>query len=192
MGKDNRPPKHLRTLKRGDVREDGMIFYGYSATMSNGERWVSPEQLDSYREYFKDRASSYRIENPDRIYETRQKRKSAVAKQVRERRKMDMNFRLKGSLQSRLRSALKGAVKAASTVELLGCSTETLRLHLESQFTDGMSWENYGKTGWHIDHIKPCAFFDLTIDEQQRECFHYTNLQPLWAEDNLKKSDNYE
>jgi hypothetical protein len=52
-----------------------------------------------------------------------------------------------------------------------------------------MSWGNYGLHGWHVDHIIPCASFDLTDPEQQRQCFHYTNLQPLWAEDNLRKSD---
>jgi hypothetical protein len=64
---------------------------------------------------------------------------------------------------------------------------EQLRQHLEAQFTDGMSWDNYGRDGWHIDHIRPCASFDLTDPEQQRQCFHYTNLQPLWAADNIRK-----
>lgn len=58
---------------------------------------------------------------------------------------------------------------------------------LEQQFTEGMTWENYGE--WHVDHIRPCVSFDLSIPEQQQECFHYTNLQPLWAKDNLQKSD---
>jgi len=70
-------------------------------------------------------------------------------------------------------------------MELVGCSIEELMKHIESQFTDGMSWENQGE--WHIDHVRPCASFDLTDEQQQRECFHYTNLQPLWAEDNLRK-----
>lgn len=74
-------------------------------------------------------------------------------------------------------------------MELIGCSIEQLLEHLESQFQDGMTWDNYGE--WHIDHIKPCAMFDFTKEEDQRECFHYTNLQPLWAEDNLRKSDKY-
>ena len=76
-------------------------------------------------------------------------------------------------------------------IYLLGCSIEVARFHLECQFTKGMSWDNYGYNGWHIDHIRPCASFDLTDSEQQKQCFHYTNLQPLWAEDNLKKGDKY-
>ena len=63
---------------------------------------------------------------------------------------------------------------------------------MESKFTEGMSWENQGKNGWHIDHKKPCSKFDLSKPEEQKKCFHFTNLQPLWWEDNLKKSDKYE
>lgn len=77
--------------------------------------------------------------------------------------------------------------KFASTYNMLGCNIETLKIYLESKFTKGMSWENYGK--WHIDHIIPCAKFDLTKEEEQKICFHYTNLQPLWAKDNCSKQD---
>ena len=73
-----------------------------------------------------------------------------------------------------------------STKKLLGCSIEFLKQHLESQFTDGMNWANYGK--WHIDHILPCASFDKSKPEEQSKCFNYSNLQPLWALDNMCKS----
>ena len=55
--------------------------------------------------------------------------------------------------------------------------------------TEGMSWENHGD--WHVDHIRPCCSYDLTIEEEQKKCFHYTNLQPLWAEENLSKGGAY-
>lgn len=71
----------------------------------------------------------------------------------------------------------------------MGCSTETLKLHLEKQFKPGMTWGNHGVKGWHIDHIKPCASFDLTKPDDQLKCFHYTNLQPLWWHENLSKGD---
>lgn len=74
------------------------------------------------------------------------------------------------------------------TIDLLGCTISELRQHLENRFIGGMTWENHGLHGWHIDHIRPCASFDLTQPAQQRECFHYLNLQPLWAKDNMSKS----
>ena len=70
-------------------------------------------------------------------------------------------------------------------MKLVGCTPNFLKGYLEAKFTDGMSWDNYGD--WHVDHIKPCSSFDLTKDEEQRECFHYKNLQPLWGPDNLAK-----
>jgi hypothetical protein len=101
----------------------------------------------------------------------------------KERYHNDTAYKITCNLRSRLHGAV--AYKCASTMELVGCSIEELMKHIESQFTDGMSWENQGE--WHIDHVRPCASFDLTDEQQQRECFHYTNLQPLWAEDNLRK-----
>lgn len=84
----------------------------------------------------------------------------------------------------------KGIKKATKTFELLGCTSKQLKQYLESQFQEGMTWENYGygDDKWYIDHIIPCASFDLSNLEQQKICFHYTNLQPLWQFDNLKKS----
>lgn len=88
-------------------------------------------------------------------------------------------------LRQRVRNALNGFSKVDSTMNLLGCSTEEFKRHLEKQFRPGMSWET--RCFWHIDHIKPCVKFDFSDPEQQRKCFHYTNLQPLWACENLAK-----
>ena len=95
------------------------------------------------------------------------------------------------NLRNRIGDALRkaSATKSARTLELLGASIEEVRAHLEAQFKLGMSWDNWSFEGWHIDHIKPCASFDLTDPEQQKACFHYSNLQPLWAKDNLSKND---
>jgi len=103
----------------------------------------------------------------------------------------DPEFKVTQTLRTRLRLALKGTCKADTTKSLLGCTYEEARAHIEAQFTEGMSWDKMGVHGIHIDHIRPCASFDLTDPEQQRECFHYTNLQPLWAKDNLRKSDKW-
>jgi Prasinovirus endonuclease VII len=106
------------------------------------------------------------------------------------RRESDLNFRLRHYLSTRIWWAVKGNKKIENTGKLVGCSIPELRGHLEKQFASGMSWSNYGQ--WHIDHIKPCSKFDLSYPVQQKECFHYTNLQPLWAKDNIRKGAKYE
>ena len=90
-------------------------------------------------------------------------------------------------LRRRLNHALKGVAKSAHTLELLGCSISQLIVHLEKRFKNGMTWKNYGK--WHVDHIKPLSSFDLTKSEQQILACNYKNLQPLWAKENLLKSN---
>ena len=100
----------------------------------------------------------------------------------------DPVYRLIHSLRCRVRNALYGINKSEATSKLIGCSIDRLRVHIELKFTDGMTWDNYGK--WHVDHIIPCASFDMEDSDQQKKCFHYTNLQPLWAEDNLRKSSS--
>jgi hypothetical protein len=124
-----------------------------------------------------------------------QKNKESVrshrAKYNKNKRATDINFKISVCLRSRIGKAVKNYIKSKHTIELIGCSIEELKIHLEKQFTKGMSWENYGYYGWHIDHIRPCSSFDLSDPAQQKECFHYSNLQPLWAKDNLKKSDSY-
>lgn len=110
------------------------------------------------------------------------------AERNRERRAEDPSYRIRCNLSVRVSSALRnaGTKKSTRTMELTGCSIQELRTHLESKFEEGMTWENHGE--WHIDHIRPCASFDLLNVEDQRQCFHWTNLQPLWALDNLRKS----
>lgn len=107
--------------------------------------------------------------------------------EVYHRYKTNLNYRISWHLRARIRVVLKKNKKIDTTIHLIGCSVGELRKHLESQFQGGMLWENYGRYGWHIDHIRPCASFDLSDPEQQKACFHYTNLQPLWAFDNLSK-----
>ncbi|MFD4932853.1 hypothetical protein ABEY41_28125 [Peribacillus butanolivorans] len=106
---------------------------------------------------------------------------------LKNRRKNDDGFKIRQSLRNKVQTAIKNNKESAKVSELLGCTVEQARKHLESQFKEGMSWDNYGLKGWHIDHVTACMYFDLTDEEQQKECFHYTNLQPLWAEVNWSK-----
>lgn len=105
-------------------------------------------------------------------------------------RKLEPEYKLRRALRSRLSKAIKGhGEKSTKTLLLIGCTIPELKLHLEQRFKQGMSWDNYGLHGWHIDHIIPCASFDLSDPEQQRACFNFSNLQPLWASENLEKGD---
>ena len=110
-------------------------------------------------------------------------------KRNRARYKNNPQWKLRTIISSRTRDVLKGVYKSARTTALLGCNTEYLKSYIESLFWPGMSWSNYKVDGWHIDHIIPAISFDLTKPEEQRKCFHYTNLQPLWWDDNLSKND---
>jgi hypothetical protein len=103
------------------------------------------------------------------------------------RKKTDPAFKLLKTLRSRLSNAIKnkGGRKYNTTMNLTGCELNFLKGYLEAKFTEGMTWENHGE--WHIDHIKPCCSYNLEDEEEQKKCFHYTNLQPLWATDNLVK-----
>lgn len=107
----------------------------------------------------------------------------------RVRRATDPVYRVIANMRTAVGRFLTGRVRAGRTMALIGCSREELRAHLESQFKDGMSWENYGRNGWHVDHKHPVSRFDLTNPDQQRACFHWTNLQPLWAIDNIRKGN---
>jgi hypothetical protein len=108
---------------------------------------------------------------------------------IKFQRKNNLQLKIKDSLRARLRSALKHNTKSGSAVRDLGCTIEEFKTYLESKFQPGMNWDNWSRDGWHIDHIKPLASFDLTDRKQLLEACHYTNLQPLWAQDNLSKSD---
>ncbi|WP_157385591.1 hypothetical protein [Mesorhizobium sp. STM 4661] len=118
--------------------------------------------------------------------ETYQRRKQAHLQKSREyknrRRAVDPSFKLAAYLRSRLYKAVKGQ---GSAVADLGCTLLTLRIIITSLFQPGMTWQNYGE--WHLDHKRPLASFDLTDRDQFLQACHYTNYQPLWAPDNLRK-----
>jgi hypothetical protein len=150
--------KMLRTLRKGKNRE-------------SGRKW---------REKNKEL-----IRRKDKVY--RQNNRYKINRRVKIRLLTSPQAKLGHNLRARFHDALKRncITKKCSVINLIGCSIMELKEHLSKIFKEGMCWENYGK--WHIDHILPIASFDLTDIEQQKKCFHFTNLQPLWAEENLKK-----
>ena len=110
---------------------------------------------------------------------------------VRERKrvKTDINYKLARSLRSRMRAAVRNGDKAGSAVDDLGCSIDVFRAYLETHFSPGMTWDNWGNGPgkWHLDHIIPLAAFDLTNYEQFLSAANYRNYQPLWSHENLSK-----
>ena len=131
------------------------------------------------------RTAQWKRDNPE-------KEKLWRTNYVKNKRATDINWRLQHDLRTRLGHAIKHNKKVGSSVLDLGCSIEFLKQYLESKFQPGMTWENWGRASnkkltWHIDHIKPLCSFDLSDRQQFKEACHYTNLQPLWAADNLRK-----
>jgi hypothetical protein len=136
----------------------------------------------------------YKELNPDKVEKERKQTKEWIKNNpgymnqwMKNKREKDTSFKLNHYLSSRLHLALKGKKQSNTLVSYLGCSLLYLKQHIENKFSEGMSWDNYGT--WHIDHIKPVSSFNLNDEEQIKECWCYKNLQPLWAKDNLKKSN---
>lgn len=152
-----------------------------------------------YREKNKEKIAArnkiYWEQNKERLTPRRKKYEKKSRKKINLRRRLRIKtnpgLRISKNLKVRIKYALlsegKQNKKSARTMELLGCSRDEAQVYIESLWKEGMSWENYGLFGWHLDHIIPISSFDLTDPEEQKKCFHYTNLQPLWAEENLKK-----
>ena len=180
---------------------------------NNKERILkkSNEYYDNNKEKIGKRFKEYHIKNIEDIHQknkeyrknnkeklskigkiyraTRKEVKKKYDKEYRKTKKNDCLYRLPRNLRSRLHSAIKNNYKSGSAVKDLGCSIQELKVHLEEQFQPGMTWDNWSHNGWHIDHIKPLASFDLAKREQLLEACNYNNLQPLWAKDNQKKSN---
>jgi hypothetical protein len=158
-------------------RKDKQKEYGKQYYLNNIEkiRKKNNKWYSNNKEKASERHKEWNLINRDKI---REKKK--------ERRKTNPSYRLTLNLRRRILHALKGNKKSTNTMILLGVpNLEFLWNHLESTFKPGMTRENHGL--WHIDHIIPCASFDLNKPEEQLKCFNYSNLQALWSHENLSK-----
>ena len=137
------------------------------------------------------RNKRYRQAHPEKCKEIYIKYKPINNERQKLRRKTDIKFKLIGDYRNRLNQALKNNQKYGHSVDLLMCSTEEWKKHIELQFVDGMSWNNRGlkSNEWSIDHIIPCDFFDLSDPVEQYMCFRWQNTRPIWHVDNVKKSN---
>lgn len=134
-----------------------------------------------------------KISSRARAYYKKNKRKIIICNSVyiKEKRKINPMFRLSLNISAAISIALKGNKNGRHWEDLVDYTLDKLKKHLEKQFVEGMTWDNYGKNGWHIDHKIPKAVFNYTKPEHDDflKCFALSNLQPLWAEDNLSKSN---
>ena len=184
------------------------LYQGKKDTVPRPRKWVRNGQRGQWKRcrkrYNANYSKRYRIKNKEKIkkqqkiYASLQSTKDRRNARQKKRRKTDHCFKLKQNLRSRLINAMNRGLKTTTSKTLLGCSFEKLKSHLESQFEPWMTWDNYGKGGrtydddwWAIDHIKPCAKFDFNNVEDQKKCFHFSNLQPLHWCDNAEKGDEW-
>ena len=166
------------------------LGYGYTCKKCGLEaatkRYHSLEKNKRLSYYYDNRS---KVREVQRKYEqkTKKQRREYFKEWEREKMKNDPAYRIRKVLGNRLRAAFKDKKlkKSKSVLDLCGAGLEIVREHIEKQFKPGMSWDNHGK--WHIDHIKPLSSFNLLNPEEVRKASHYTNLQPLWAADNLSK-----
>lgn len=146
------------------------------------------------RAYNTEQSRKWKAKNPERyriignICSRNWKKKNPEKVKLYKKRSLKNNphTALANRIRDRINRVLKGNRKSDKTFNLVGCSPLELKVWIEKQFRAGMSWQNRGKI-WHIDHKRPCASFDLSDPAQQRACFHFTNLQPLLAQENLAK-----
>jgi hypothetical protein len=170
----------------------------YYAANRERENIQTKAWCEANAERYKDNRKRYYEANREKISaKSKAVRKTAAfrtARNAKERAKYHSNTQV--NIEKRLRASFQQALRRASIKKtetvfaLVGCSSQALMRHLESLFLPGMSWDRRAEI--HIDHVRPVSSFDLTDPEQQRQCFHYTNLQPLWADDNRRKGARYD
>lgn len=171
--------KHIRKFRcQSCAATEGSAYYQSNKDkMRNyAKRWASKN-----KDKVRCMGNRYRAENSEKITKRASRWKAL-------RRKNSPEFRMICNLRSRLCSYIKsrGASKRCGTMEMVGICKDQLRHHIENQFTEGMSWDNYGK--WHIDHIKPLRLCDPNNIASLSQFMHYTNLRPLWAKENISRN----
>lgn len=175
-------------------RENQEINRGRIAAYNRAWAEKNKEKRRAYKQEYR-KKNKEKIREYTRNYEQNFRERTDKSRETKRRwtarkLKFDLKFYLTCKIRHRIREAIKRGArskKAGKTIQLLGCSFPELKIHIENQFTKGMSWGLVMTGRIHLDHRRPCASFNLVDPEQQKLCFHYTNLQPLWATDNLRK-----
>ena len=190
----------------GTKREDGMIFWNY--TTKKKEIWVTNEKFQCLMnkakesaklryarnpELYKSKVKSWQSKNPDKVKGYKKKHEKLNILKIQEKKKQRLQNDPIARFKCRLRCLIKNSFfginhkKTSKTSDILGCSIDDFKIYMESLFLTGMCWENHGTNGWHIDHIIPLS--TAKTKEEIIKLNHYTNLQPLWAADNIRKGN---
>jgi hypothetical protein len=144
------------------------------------------KQTKDFYQWNKEQYSEY---HKKRYVENKTEIRAKQREYEKKRLNSDIEFKIKKNLRIRMYCAIRYNLKSGSAVKDLGCSIDFFKEYIASMFQDGMTWDNYGE--WHLDHIKPLSLFNLSDRSQYLEAANYKNIQPLWAKDNLTKSDKY-
>lgn len=198
---DNNVRETMRYHENRDkIREQQKTYYSnLSEEQKIRKRERGKKSYEKHKEKILIQHKQWRAKNPEKwksiVRDWREENKVNLSAWLRtylnHRYKTDTSFNLTVRLRNRVRKALTvaGTKRSQHIYDLVGCSLKDLKHHLEQQFTDGMSWERFSEI--HIDHKRPVSSFDLSDPLQLSACFHFSNLQPLWATDNLRKSSTY-
>lgn len=180
--------KNILEFPRDKYTKDGFTASCKICRYEKSKKWHRKNYLENKNKVL-NKNSEWRKSNWSKVY--KQRKESGYCKRSRKKwyhkkGKFNINWVISERIRHRVRNILNGKVKSQNTLKLLGCSIPELMKHLESKFYGEMTWGNYGSY-WHIDHIRPCASFNLQKKEEQKLCFHFSNLQPLTAKENLSK-----
>lgn len=185
--------KKKQNIEQFNKRKDSLDGYRNECKTCKKESHKEYHILnrEKYNEKCRQYDASHKKEKRDYNQNYYSKNRKKIIKQndayKQNKRDTDLLYRLADNQRTRLYIAIKNNQKQGSAIRDLGCSIPELKEHIEKQWQEGMSWDNWTLDGWHIDHIKPLASFDLTDLTQFKAAVHYTNLQPMWAENNLSK-----
>ena len=172
----------IENFSKDNTRKNGIKSYC---------KTCNKERVKIYASNNREKRHQYNKENKEQIKEYNKdyygKNKDNFQNNYKYYLKNNPQFRIAHNTRVRINKAIKHNYKNSSSKELLGCEIDFYKEYLEKQFKPDMNWNNYGLL-WDIDHVRPCATFDLSIEEEQKKCFHYTNTQPLYKEENQRKN----
>lgn len=168
--------KDIGEFHKANTKSDGLGYSCKPCSSIKGREWYAQN-----KEARRKTIELWRNKNPEKL-------RKIQREWAKKQRIHNLQYKLKQNLCRRMREMIDENSKGGRSKELLGCTIEELKKYLESKFRPGMSWDNYGPDGWTMDHIIACYHFNLSKTEEQKKCFHYTNLQPLWATTKIAES----